>query len=75
MASTHDNTHPNPTSLLERSQRMNALSAAAEEETKIGGDPAKGLVLALLALAEATRLNEPHDRIDVEVGGALTVDS
>lgn len=44
----------------------------AREETKLGGDPAKGLVHATCALAIATHLNEAPQitldgRIDVDL--------
>ncbi len=45
-------------------------------QMKIGGDLQRAIVYSTLALAEATALTDPdNSRLQVEVTGALTVDS
>lgn len=53
--------------------RYNAFVALAFDETKRGGDYVKGQLFATLALAEATYMCEPTERL--EITGAITVDS
>jgi hypothetical protein len=57
--------------LAETRQLFEQCIKDAREETKIGGDPAKGLVHATCALAIATHLNESPV---VELTGSITVD-
>jgi len=54
-------------------ERYNRFVAAAENENKIGGNHHRAQVWAALALAEATALNEPEQRL--EIIGTLTVDT
>jgi hypothetical protein len=54
-------------------ERYERFVQTAEDQCRKGGDPAVAAVYATLALAEATRLNEPSERL--EISGALTVDS
>lgn len=55
-----------------RFEQYDRLVAAALEEAKIGGDPAKGRIYAALAAAEAVLVTESDGR--VELSGSLTVD-
>lgn len=43
---------------MTRFTKYEGLVAEAKDETKAGGDPSKGLVFAILALAEIIRATE-----------------